>query len=78
MPQFEIKDSSSTEEIKRIRARTAEEAVRAWYQLSPDTMVSLEREEDQMDELEGWRIIRVHGHMKGRIRAHQRMRFRRD
>lgn len=77
MPQFELTDTGGGA-VGRVRARDPEEAVRAWLGLEEGIEVSLEDPPAAMDALEGWRIIRVKGEELGRIRPHQRMRFRRD
>ncbi|HUF09711.1 MAG TPA: hypothetical protein VMO47_10340 [Rhodothermales bacterium] len=78
MPQFELEDVKSAKGIERIRALTAEEAARQWLGTSDDAVVEFGKPNAAMEALEGWRTILVAGVVRGRIRPHQRMRFRRD
>ena len=78
MPQFELEDIASRRGIERVRAISAEAAVRQWLSLPDDSDVELGKAPTSMDELEGWFTIRVGGVVRGRVRPHQRMRFRRD
>jgi len=78
MPQFELQQSTSNDNIDRIRARDPESAIREWLGLADDEEVTLEKGQSAMEQLEGWQVIRVGGVVKGRVRPHQRMRFRRD
>lgn len=77
MPVFELKDPDGTE-VGRVRARYPEEAVREWLGLPDEAEVSVDEATAAMEVLEGWRVITVGGEDRGRIRLHQRMRFRRD
>lgn len=78
MPQFELEDVKSGKGIERVRARSAEEAARSWLGLPEDAKVKFEKADSPMEELEGWRKVIGAGVVRGRIRPHQRMRFRRD
>ncbi len=78
MPQFEIEDIANLKGIDRVRALSTEHAVRQWLNLPDDVPVELGRPDSAMEQLEGWQTIRVEGVEKGRVRPHQRMRFRRD
>jgi len=78
MPQFELEDVRSGKGIERVRALTAEDAARQWLGTSDDAVVELVKPNVAMEALEGWRTILVAGAVRGRIRPHQRMRFRRD
>jgi hypothetical protein len=78
MPQFELRKSESGGDVERLRARSPEEAVRRWLDIPADEAVTFEKVPTPLEALEGWSIIRVAGRARGRIRPHQRMRFRRD
>lgn len=74
MPQFELEGVGPSEVSGLHRGRTPEEAVEQAAGLSPTEGMEVEEEED----LQGWRQVRVGGEPAGRVRVHQRMRFRRD
>ena len=78
MPQFELEDIKSGKGIERVRALTAEDAARQWLGTPDDAVVEFVRPNAAMEALEGWTTIVVAGAVQGRIRPHQRMRFRRD
>ena len=77
MPQFEIETAAapgpSAGPPALTRGRTPEEAFRQAAGV-PDTAAL---ELDPADR-EGWHVARVDGVEAGRVRPHQRMRFRRD
>lgn len=74
MPQFELEEVGPAGFSGRVRGRTPEEAVRQAAELPEAARVEVEEETD----LHGWAAVRVDGQPAGRVRLHQRMRFRRD
>ena len=78
LPQFDLRDPKADSADKLIRARSGEEAVRLWLDLPHDIDVTLRTPEAPMEALEGWKAVFVDDVYRGRIRPHQRMRFRRD
>jgi hypothetical protein len=73
MPQFEL-DLSQPPLTGLFRGRTVEEAVQRAANLPPETPLAVAPEED----VHGWRDVQIGNAPAGRVRAHQRMRFRRD
>ena len=91
MPQYEIKDTESSETIVddvgavravrdvgvvKVRARSAVEAVRNHLNLAADSSIIIERG-TRFEALEGWLDATVDGVTVARIRMFQRMKFRR-
>ncbi len=88
MPQYEIKDTESSETIVddvravrdvgvvKVRARSAVEAVRNHLNLAADSSIIIERG-TRFEALEGWLDATVDGVTVTRIRMFQRMKFRR-
>lgn len=91
MPQYEIKDTESSETIVddvgvvravrdvgvvKVRARSAVEAVRNHLSLAADSSIAIERG-TRFEALEGWLDATVDGVTVTRIRMFQRMKFRR-
>lgn len=76
MPQYELALSvSSSGPIDGLhRARSAEEAVRRGMRLDDGVDIDINEEAD----VQGWQAVAVGGEPVGRVRLHQRMRFRRD
>lgn len=72
MPQFETAPARTP--AQTLRARTAEDAVRQSAGLAADADVALGEAEPGT----GWQSVTVDGTPWGRVRAHSRMRFRRD
>ncbi len=71
MPQFELERGS---EVLQVRGRTIEDALIRALRVPEATPIEIEEEED----LHGWRRVRLHGELQGRVRPFHRMRFRRD
>lgn len=74
MPQFEVEASWPESVSGLFRGRTPAEAFRRALDLPETTPLDIAEEAD----LHGWRAVEVDDRPAGRIRAHQRMRFRRD
>lgn len=74
MPQYELEDVGPASFTGRQRGRSPEEAVRQAADLPDDAPLEVEPEAD----LQGWQAVRIDGAPSGRVRLHQRMRFRRD
>jgi hypothetical protein len=72
MPQFELDAVGEARASGLVRARTPEEAVRQAVGEGPPVEVAPEA------DLQGWQAVTVGGEASGRVRLHQRMRFRRD
>lgn len=77
MPQFELRDISSSRRSGRVRARTEEEAVRSFLEAGDDHEIRVEERGD-FTGLEGWLAVFVDGQPAGFVRPYDRMRFRRD
>ena len=74
MPQYEL-DAVGPDRVTDLRrGRTPEGAVRTALGVGDDVAVEV----GPAEGAEGWRAVRVDGVASGRIRPHQRMRFRRD
>lgn len=73
MPQFELDEVGSERAGGLHRGRSAEDAVRRATSTPHDVAVSVGEE-----DVQGWRAIEIDGRPAGRVRLHQRMRFRRD
>lgn len=73
MPQYEL-DRTGEGAGALVRGRSPEDAVRRAVDVPEATAVEV----DAPEGVEGWQAVRVGGEAAGRIRAHQRMRFRRD
>lgn len=74
MPQYELDNAGPVRFSGLARGRTPEDAVRRSGGVPGDAPVEIEEPEGP----EGWQPVRVGGEPAGRLRAHQRMRFRRD
>ena len=74
MPQYEVELSRPTRIRTRQRGLDPADAVRQAADLPADAQVAVEAEAD----LKGWSAVTVEGEAAGRVRPHQRMRFRRD
>lgn len=74
MPQFELEEVGEGRVSGLRRGRTAEDAVRRAIGPHQDAVVGVAADED----LQGWQEVTLDGRPSGRIRLHQRMRFRRD
>jgi hypothetical protein len=74
MPQFELEDVGPERVTGLHRGRSAEEAILRALDRQPGTPLAVADEED----LHGWREVTIDGAPAGRVRTHQRMRFRRD
>jgi hypothetical protein len=72
VPQFEIDPARTL--AQTLRARTAEDAVRQSAGLAADASIAL----GEAEPGSGWQEVTVDGEPWGRVRAHSRMRFRRD
>lgn len=76
MPQYELDLSvpapGSVDGLHR--GRSPEEAVRRGLGLGDGVTVAVDDEAD----VHGWQAVAVDGEPAGRVRLHQRMRFRRD
>lgn len=74
MPQFEFESVVPAAESGLHRGRSPEDAVRRAARADDTADVQVADDED----LHGWREVRIDGIPAGRLRLHQRMRFRRD
>jgi len=74
MPQYELDAVGPARFTGLQRGRTPEEAVRRAGQVPDDSALVIGPEADR----EGWQDVAVDGAPAGRVRPHQRMRFRRD
>ena len=74
MPQFELENVGPSTFSGLVRGRTAEEAVRRGASIRADAALTVTSEAD----LQGWQEVVMDGEVYGRVRLHQRMRFRRD
>lgn len=75
VPQFEY--APAGHEPHHLRGRTAEDAVRRAVGVPADRTVTLTPSADRAG-LEGWLDVEIDGVPAGRVRPHNRMRFRRD
>jgi hypothetical protein len=73
MPQFELEDVGPESFTGLRRGRTPEEAARLAGGIPAEAVLVL-AEPDRED----WQTVALDGQPAGRIRLHQRMRFRRD
>jgi len=74
MPQFEL-DAVGPESVSGLfRGRTPEEAIRRAGGVDDEVPVVVVSEED----VQGWQQVEIDSTPAGRVRLHQRMRFRRD
>ena len=74
MPQYELDAVGPRNVFACVRGRTPEEAIRRAVEVAEGAAVEVEGEAD----LHGWQTVRIDGEASGRVRLHQRMRFRRD
>ena len=74
MPQFELDNVGPQKINGLVRARSADDATRRALNLDDNTGFSVTEKED----LQGWQDVVIDGKASGRIRLHQRMKFRRD
>ena len=74
MPQFELENVGDACFCGLVRGRTMEDAIRQAVESAGDLELSVAPDAD----LHGWHEVYVDGNSAGRIRKHQRMRFRRD
>ncbi len=74
MPQYELDAVGPARFTGLQRGRTPEEAVRRAGGVPDDQSLLIEPEAD----VQGWQAVLVDGAPSGRVRPHQRMRFRRD
>ncbi len=72
MPQFELDGVGPARTSGLRRARDAEDAVRRAVGVGVAAVVEAE------EDVQGWRTVQIGGEPAGRVRVHQRMRFRRD
>ncbi|MEM1057264.1 MAG: hypothetical protein AAGI52_17230 [Bacteroidota bacterium] len=72
MPQYEVETPDG--DLQRLRAKTPEDAARRAVLVDTSDQVALAPEAD----VQGWRTITLEGQEVGRVRVHNRMRFRRD
>lgn len=72
MPQFEL--DVPPDAPRHVRGRSAEDAARRALGLAADAEVAL----GEAAQGSGWAELRVDGEVRGRLRARDRMRFRRD
>lgn len=74
MPQFELENVGPGKFSGLVRGRTAEEAAQCGAKLSDGAALRVSSESDVL----GWQEVVLNGVTSGRVRLHQRMRFRRD
>ena len=68
MPQFEVESASGESQV--LRARDATDAARRAGVSDPEVAPEA--------DVHGWREVTASGEPAGRVREHNRMRFRRD
>ncbi len=74
MPQFELENVGPNLFSGFVRGRSAEEAVRSVAAISDKESLLVGSESD----VQGWQTVLIKEKESGRVRVHQRMRFRRD
>lgn len=75
MPQFEMEEVGLDRRFTELaRGLSPEDAIRRALDLDASVVVDVETTAD----LHGWQKVQIDGRAAGRIRPHQRMRFRRD
>ena len=74
MPQFELENVGAKRFSGLVRGRSAEEAVLGVMDTSEEAALRVATETD----VQGWQDVVLDGQASGRVRMHQRMRFRRD
>lgn len=74
MPQFELENVGPVQYSGLMRARSAEDAIARSSQIGPEMDLEISSETD----VKGWRVVMIDGAESGRVRLHQRMKFRRD
>ena len=74
MPQYELDTAGPVAFSGLTRGRSPEDAVRRAGGVPEESRVEVGEPEGP----EEWQAVRVDGEPAGRLRAHQRMRFRRD
>jgi len=74
MPQYEVETVGPERYSGLVRGRSPEDAVRRAGGVPDASAVEVGAAEGP----EAWQAVRVDGREAGRVRAHQRMRFRRD
>jgi hypothetical protein len=74
MPQYELEGIGPTRFTGLQRGRAPEEAARLAGNIPEASALVVAPETDR----EGWQAVSVDGRPSGRLRLHQRMRFRRD
>lgn len=74
MPQFELENVGPNKFSGLVRGRSIEEAVRGVAAISDEALLRV----DAKPDVQGWQVVFVEEEESGRVRAHQRMRFRRD
>ncbi|MEM9997798.1 MAG: hypothetical protein AAF809_08860 [Bacteroidota bacterium] len=72
MPQFEFDPAETNAPVQLIRGRDAADAARRVLAVPVDTIAITAPDE------EGWQTVTEDEAVAGRLRLHQRMRFRRD
>ncbi len=74
MPQYELDGVGSASVTALMRGRSPEDAVRRAAGVPDETEVEIAEPEGA----EAWQAVWIGGAEAGRLRTHQRMRFRRD
>ncbi|HYE94883.1 MAG TPA: hypothetical protein VD962_01640 [Rubricoccaceae bacterium] len=74
MPQYELEGVGPAGFAGLARGRTPEEAVRQAGGFPAEATIEVQPAPDP----QGWHEVRASGRPAGRLRLHQRMRFRRD
>ena len=74
MPQFELENVGPSQFSGLVRGRTTVDAIGRRAEIPEEANLQVASESD----LQGWQEVVVDGEASGRVRLHQRMRFRRD
>jgi len=74
MPQFELENVGPEKISRLVRGRSAEEAIRRGGGIPENAEMTI----DEHTDVQRWQDVVLDGEVSGRVRPHQRMRFRRD
>ena len=74
MPQFELDEVGPKQISGLVRGRSAQDAVQKCEGMPETAQVAITEKAD----VQGWMAVSVEGQASGRVRLHQRMKFRRD
>ena len=74
MPQFELENVGPEKISRLVRGRSVEEAIRRGGGIPENAEMTI----DEHSDVQRWQEVVLDGEVSGRVRPHQRMRFRRD